>query len=171
MYQQPAPAERPDSVTRGAYAASATAVAQLLTTAATVGFATWAGDDDSSPTVSVFFVVWGVVSASLLILAAVLTLRGRNGGRVLFYVVGIVGLLNHILCGVYNGIAGAEIERLSGVGSDHPPMWLAAVGMTGSVLGIVAAVAGLVYYGRRTSRDWLKPPPPPIAYMPRPPGR
>lgn len=168
MYPQPVPAERPDSVTRGAYAASVTAVAQLLTTAGTVGFTTWTStDDDSTTGVSVFFVVWGVISASLLIL----TLRGRNGGRVLFHVVGIIGLLNHLACGVYNGIAGAEIQRLSTNGSDHPPMWLAVIGMTGSVLGLTAAIAGLVHYGRRSSRDWLKPPPPPLAYIPVPPRR
>ncbi|GIG71485.1 hypothetical protein [Phytomonospora endophytica] len=161
------PAERPASATRGAYAAMVTAVAQLVVTAGTVSFTTWTdGDDAPSVGAGVFFVSWGVVSAVLLLLAALLTLRRRHAGRVLFYVVGVIGLINHLACGVYNGIAGAEIQRLEEAAREHPPMWMAAIGMTGAVLGVAAAITGLVYYGRRSTREWLKPPP--VMYYPAP---
>ncbi|HEY1180330.1 MAG TPA: hypothetical protein VGF17_29590 [Phytomonospora sp.] len=169
MLPQP-PAERPDSATRGAYAAIATAVAHLFVTAGIVSFTTWTdGDEETSVGAGVFFVGWGVVSATLLVLAALLTLRRRHAGRVLFYVVGVIGLINHLACGVYNGIAGAEIQRMEEAASAHPPMWMAAMGMSGAVLGVTAAITGLVYYGRRVTREWLKPPP--VMFLPAPPYR
>ncbi|MEV0644803.1 hypothetical protein AB0I28_06030 [Phytomonospora sp. NPDC050363] len=170
----PAPDERPASVTRGAYAAAATALGQLLTTAGAVGLATWTspgerpGEDTAG---AVVIVAWGLISAALLMVAAVTTLRRINGGRTLFTVVGIITLTNLALCGIYYGIVGSEIVRLRGSDSPRPPTWTALLGMTGAVLGLVAVIYGLVHYGRRTSRDWLKPPPPPVVYVPAPPYR
>lgn len=164
-------AERPAGVTRAVRAAVLTALAQLIVTAGVVALGTWTvrpGEEEGSALGGSILVAWGLISAVLLVVAALLTLRRRNAGRVMFFIVGGIALANHLACGVYNGIVGAEIAKLTGDGRPTPPMWMAALGMAGAVLGIFSAIAGLSHYGRRTTRDWLEPP---RAYLPVPPHR
>jgi len=181
MYQPvPAPApdpdERPPSVTRGAIAIGITCLGLLVSTFAAVLSFTYTPPETDSATDSgagpflTGYIGWGFLSVVLLMLGAVMTLRRVNGGRILIWIVGGMSVFTLLGCAG----AGVLVEALGTNEDDrattYPPSWMFYLAIAGSVIGLVAVIMAIVFYGRRESGRWFKPPPQQFSYTaPQPP--
>ncbi|MEV0644804.1 hypothetical protein AB0I28_06035 [Phytomonospora sp. NPDC050363] len=177
MYQ-PAPAapasgERPPSVTRGAAAIGVTCLGLLVSSFTGVLTFTYeppdsanaAMDDQGAAVFLISYIGWGLLSVVLLMLGAIISLRRINAGRVLIWVVGGISVLTLLSCaggGVLVEILGSA--ESGGRDDSYPPQWMFFLAIFSSIVGLVALIMGMVYYGRRESGNWFKPP---VAYFPQ----
>lgn len=169
MYQPvPAPApdpdERPPSVTRGAVAIGVTCLGLLVSTFAAVLSFTYTPPKTDSATDSgagpflIGYIGWGFLSVVLLMLGAVMTLRRINGGRILIWIVGGISVFTLIGCAG----GGVLVEALGANEADrtttYPPSWMFYLAVVGSVIGLISVIMAIIFYGRRASGLWFKPP-------------
>ncbi|GLZ80556.1 hypothetical protein Afil01_53630 [Actinorhabdospora filicis] len=168
MYQpQPDVPARPASAGQGVAAVGVAGVGLLVEVFAAFTLMSWRDSTGKSgfsePSVVGImygYLAWGMLMVILLMLGAVLVLRGRPGGRVLVYVTGSLALAGVLGCG---GMSGVIVGGPYGSSSDWPPQWIAMIALAGSVIALVALIFAFVALGRRTTTLWLKPPPPPPA--------
>lgn len=164
---QPVSPVRPPSAGQGVAALAVASVGLLIEVFSAFTLMSWQDrsgkngfDEPSVVAIMYGYLGWGMLMVILLMLGAVLVLRGRPGGRILAYVAGSASLAGVLGCG---GMSGVIAAGPYGDSSDWPPQWIAVVALIGSVVALVAIIFSFVALGRRTTSMWLKPPPPPPA--------